>query len=246
MKGLMLIFILLLALLVGINRAQAYDPFRKYCDDSVYISKFRLTKLGLGNYVRQMHNCSSGEPFFKAIRNDNPENPGYYFQYPYGTIAGNDILAPSSEERDFIATLMPNYLLSKYYSTSLLDSIENRYLQEIKRMEFFFEADINNTRFRFSGWYGKFAHIFVFTDFDSKEGFIKKASQYINLPELDISKVSFNEDTDSPDYFYSYDDPNAEFKLVAYPFLKRKIKSGKAIYSTNGTILDLTVYPEEK
>ena len=113
-------------------------------------------------------------------------------------------------------------------------------------MEFFFEADINNIRFRFSGWYGKFAHIFVFTDFDSKEGFIEKANQYFNLPEMDINKVSLDKDTDSPDYFYSYDNRNADFKLVAYPFLKRKIEEGKSAYSIDGAVLDLTIYPEEK
>jgi len=108
---------------------------------------------------------------------------------------------------------------------------------------------MNNTRLRFSGWYGKFAHIFVFTEFDSRQSFIKQAERFFKLPSLELGNVSYDEERVYDkwnDFFYSYDDKDAGFKLYGYPYLKRRASEDSIDYYYDAVILDLTVYPGEE
>jgi hypothetical protein len=216
------------------------------CRPQNYINDFRLKKLGLGSYVIDVNKNCSASALFSYKRTNDPQNPGDYFEYP--TAYSNP--AVDSADTIFIKGLLLKYLKPEYFSENMLDSIENVYLVDLGRKEFFYQVQSAGTRFRFSGWYGKFAHIFVFTDFDSKAGFIEKAQEFCNLPPLDINKVSFDENTDKfnvHDFFYSYDDPESDFKLYGYPDLhcSSDEKTGLKC-SCDYVILDLTVYAEEE
>jgi len=227
-----------------------YNSHIKYADDSFYMSKFRLRKLGLGKYVDLMRNCPIEDPFDYSIRNSDPENPGYYFQYPWCAINIDLSSIVTVDEIDYVETLLSAFISDDYYTQTLGDSIENVYLNDLERQEFFFDARLNDIQFRFSGWYGKFGHIFVLTDYNSVDGFIEMAQKFYKLPKLDKSKVSFSENieknTGYRDFFYSYDDSEAGFRLYGYPNTKRKREEGTLIHYHDHVILDLTVYPEEE
>jgi len=211
-------------------------------DESV-VSLFRLEKLGFGSLIVAIRQSSGPSIYSYTIRNNDIDNPGNYYMLPFNFSE----IQVSLEDKVFLNNLLSKYLPSEYYSESIVDSIENIFLDDLNRKEFFFEANLNSTRFRFSGWYGKFAHIFVFTEFDSREGLIKAAEQYFNLPPLDKKNVSYDEediDDKHPDFFYSYVAEEIDFKLIAYPNLKYDFELKESYY--DGVILDLTVYPEEE
>lgn len=218
----------------------------KYTRDGMHITNFRLHKLGLGYYADIAEKSNSAFSRHPIARNNDVENPGNYYQYPY-TYSIRDV---DSTEIVFLEGLLSEFLQPEYYSDEIFSSIENIYLPDLERLEFFYEVELNSTRFRLTGWYEEFIHVYVYTDFDSKAGFIERARQYFNLPDLDISKVSYDEEIvegmGRRDFFYSYDDPEAEFKLNAYPFLKREGRVGGAVYSYDGMVLDLTIYAEEE
>ena len=225
---------------------QSSTPDMKYSRDGMYITKFRLHKLSLGYYADIAEKSNSVFDSYPLIRNNDEENPGNYYKYPYY------FSVPEIDSADiaFLASNLYKFLRPEYYLDEIFNSVENVYLVDLKRKEFFFEVKINNTQFRLSGWYGKFIHVYVYTDFDSKSGFVEKARQYFKLPNLDVGKVTYDEEIvegiGRRDFFYSYDDPNVDFRLSAYPFLKRKSKIGGADYSYDGMVIDLTIYPEEE
>jgi len=230
-------------------------PFRdkytheKYKEDVLILNTFRLHKLGLGYYADLAENnkySAVDTDFLNTIRNNDPDNPGNYFYYPLGSIS---VVNVDSTDIVFLEKILSKYLNFKFYNISILDSIENIYLNKLNRKEFFFEAIVNDTRFRFSGWYGRFVHIFVFTEFDSKSDFINKAQRFFDLPYLEPDEVSYDEEIVYDkwhDFFYSYDDKDTGFKLFGYPYLKTRAVDDSVDYFIDGTILDLTVYPEEE
>jgi len=224
------------------------DKHVKYTGDVLILNTFRLHKLGLGYYAdiaENNKNSTIDTDFLNTIRNSDPDNPGNYFDYSRGSVS---VVGVDSTDRTFLEKLLSKYLAPEFYSKAILDSIDNVYLDEFKRKEFYFEAIVNNTRLRFSGWYGKFVHIFVFTEFDSKQSFIKQAERFFNLSSLEPAKFSYDEERVQDkwdDFFYSYDDQNAGFKLYGYPYLKMNVTDDSVEYFIDGAILDLTIYPEE-
>jgi len=211
--------------------------------DLSIVTPFRLRAFGFIEQAEAMKNTPDPLLYTYTIRNNNIDNPGNYFMLPFYFHE----IPVDSEDVVFLDNILSKYLALEYYSVSIVDSIQNIYLKDLNRREFFFESTLNNTRFRFSGWYGKFAHIFVFTDSKTKEGLIEEAKRYFNLPVLDIKHVSYAEDdfdVKNPDFFYDYMEKDINFKLVAYPNLQYDFELKEDYYKD--VILDLTVYPEEQ
>ena len=216
------------------NTAKAAKPYFPLMTD------FRLKKTGLESVINWVTNY----PLFPLpYRFNSSEAPGYYFGPPDGKA-----IAIDSSDVAFIRGLLSKYFSPVYYTASILDSIQSFYLADFDRKEFYFNVEFKNVHFRFSGWYGKFMHIYVFTDFDSREGFIYKASQFFKLSKLSKNNVSFEKSKDPVihDFIYIYDNTKSDFKLFGYPDLDlRSDNEGEAEFFYNYMLLDLTVYPEE-
>ncbi len=261
------------------NLGSGQLPFMLFDFEEWIMNSFRLKALGLSSYIIDpLENCSSDE-INSFIRTSNLDNPGYYFRFPGSGSSSTEDIELNDTNILFFRKIESNYINSYYHNESIIDSLncfhmfdnirknlltaskykgyniidstESHYKIDLKRNEFFFDIESNGTAFRFSGWYGKFAHIYTITEFDSKKGFIKEAQKYFNLPDLDLNKVSYIEGEDGItgcyDYFYSYDDPDAGFKLYAYPFItSNNCEEDSGDKYHDGVILDLTVYAEEE
>ena len=204
---------------------------------NVVVSGFRLIKLGLDEYATTTSAVVDHDNNF--MRTNKIDQPGCYLINPFGKSG-----VVGADEWSFLQNTLIEFLAADYYDSTILNYANNIYLPGQNRHEFYFDIYSNNVLFLFSGWYGRFVHIIVFTDFDSKEGFAGQAQRFFKLPEIAISKIDYAEDVSSggiKDFFYKYINSH-DFKLVGYPFLK---SVSEEEYSYEYTILDLTIYPRE-
>jgi hypothetical protein len=202
-------------------------------DKTNVITMFRLSKLGFGDYVFNVSPVASS--YSGYIRKDDPKNPGYYFMSPLREQVPTDSL-----ELAYIDEGLRSYLNQYFYDKKIVNYTRSHYIKEYNRREFYFDIKSNDTRIRLSGWYGQLIHIIVFCRFDTKENFIKEAGRYYNLGDLDIKKVSYDEEIINGkrrDFFYSYELSGANYKLYGYPFLRNS-----SDYNPEYGILDLAIF----
>lgn len=200
-------------------------------------TSFGLIQMGFGEYAYIKNPIATNESDY--IRNSDEKNPGYYLMPPSGDEHPADTM-----ERSFLEEILKVFLAPSYYDSSIISFANNIYLPNQGRNEFYFDIYSNDVRFLFSGWYGKFVHIMVFTNFDSKNSFVSQANHFFNLPNIDIDKIGYAEDIragERHDFFYSYSYADGT-KLAGYPFL---ISISEDEISYKNVILDLTIYPKE-
>jgi hypothetical protein len=241
MRGNQVIIILIWTLILKVPFAGGADIKGGNPDSLLIITSFRLSKIGL-SWADTLRS-SIIKPEHDFIRTQYEEYPGYYYQQPT-SIAPGDFIEPveiDSSSIAFLESVVKPALSSKYYDDKIFDYVKDYYLKRFNRTEFYFNIISDSIPIRFSGWYGKFCHIIVFTYYDSKEGFIEKADEFFDLPELDIKKVEFDEAVpgcQECDFWYEYKDDKAKFKLVGYPVLRDEP-------GIEQVVLDLTVYADK-
>jgi len=238
MKSNPIIVMLILNIMLLTPLGGATDIRTGNSDSLLIITSYRLAKIGLSwaDTIRS----SIVKPEHDFTRTKYEEYPGYYYQPPISIAPGDfiDSVATDSSSIAFLKSIVKPVLSSRYYDEKIFDYAKNYYLKRLKRTEFYFNIISESIPIRFSGWYGRFCHIIVFTYYDSKGSFIEKANQFFNLPELDVKKVEHDESVPgckNCDFWYEYKDENVKFKLVGYPVLQDKPK-------VDQVVLDLTVY----
>ena len=205
--------------------------------ETFIVTSFRLIQLGFEEQAYIKNEIAKDENDY--IRNSNENNPGYYLMPPSGEEKGVD-----SGERDFLEKILRSYLNQNYYDSTILVYANNIFLTSLGRNEFYFDIYSNDVHFLFSGWYGRFVHIMVFTDFDSKKSFAARAQRFFNLPKLNTDEITYAEEIrkgNVHDFFYAY--VGDGFRLAGYPFLQ-SVSEEEISYEYN--VLDLTIYPREQ
>ena len=229
------ILVLSFLLLISLTRPnQAADIKKGAGVGNMIVTSFRLRNLVLEDYAIATSPVVNHTDNF--IRSNNIDQPGCYLIKPRG-----NILTVEADKVSFLKSMLKEYISDSYYDSSVLDYANYIFLPLQNRDEFYFDVYINDVHFLFSGWYGKFTHIIVFTDFDSMESFISQAHKYFKLPSIDIGEVTFKKDVlsdDVQDFLYYYSN-NDNIKLAGYPFL---ISLSEDKISYKEVILDLTIY----
>jgi len=203
-------------------------------------SALRFYKLGLRETLTGVNPLTS----FDTRRKDM-STPGDYLINP-----GYKPLEPDSAEVHFVESTIKLYLADDYYDPEILNFVKSYDLMELLgRDEFYFDFYSNDTFMIISGAYDKFAHIIVFTSYDSKQSFIDKARHFFKLPDIDTVKVEYDEyECPYPpelEFFYSYEDIDKKFKLIGYQvFQSTDVPDRQNIVTNKYIAIDLTIYAE--
>jgi len=216
--------------------AEIKPCYREY---KYVVSDFRLKMLGLvesANPTSQIAN--------PVLRTSDVFHAGDYLRKPWGeeTVADSNVIV-------FIKSLVKKFLSPKYYDDNIFKYV--RVFTDtltLKREEFYFGFLSNGIHMIISGWTGEFAHVIVFTDFNSKNSLLEKANDFFTLPSIEKSEVDYNEYRyydGEPDYFYSYTETKGNFKLTGYPVIywEGTIEGGKV--KRQISVIDLTIYPKK-
>lgn len=227
-----------------LNSAISAEISTGYIDDSTVITSFRLKKIDLYTMIK----TQIWKPEYEFDRKSDLQNPGFYYVRAGSMLDDKNIAAVYNNDIFFLKILVKPILSEKYYSDNIFDFTKNYYLPNLERKEFFFNIKSDSVFIRFSGWYNEFVHIIIFTEYDSKEGFIDKAKHFFNLPPLDTINIIYNEDildNVRDDFFYEYIDEKVDFKLVGYPVLYSKPEDPEHL-TWDYVVLDLTIYAEKE
>lgn len=144
----------------------------------------------------------------------------------------------------FLKSIIKPYIKRKYYDDEIFDFTMSYYdNMRFDIREFYFDFYSNCVYMLLSGCYGKFAHIYVITDFDSKKSFIENANEFFDVPLVKESEVIYEEHTypnGSTDYYYSYNDKDDKFSLAGFSTIQSGYKD-KTVPTREVTIIDLKI-----
>lgn len=239
-----IIMIISILLIIIFNTAvsNATEIKKNEVEYSYSISEYRYFKLGMNEAIMI---ASVGNGYDR--RRADSTSPGDYINNPL--MFSSDLPCDvDSTDIEFIKSSIKPYLTDKYYDDKIMDHVSNFDCPELKRKEFYFDFYSESVFMVISGWYGEFAHIIVFTEFDSKQTLVEKAQHFFNIPSIDIKNIEYDEYqhpySDNIDYFYSYVDDKNKFKIFGYQVNQYLTGQARSDMGANFTVIDLTIYTE--
>ncbi len=207
--------------------------------DIFVITPFRYEQLSLDNFYIK-GSISAFDIQENHRRTKDSIYAGYYLMPPLA-----DTISVDNIDKEKVDITLKKYLSSWFYDSDIIKCLENYALNKLNRREYYFIVNVDSTKMVISGWYDNLMHLIIFTNFDTKEGFIKKSKEFFNLGDLDIKNVVYvpSDSSESPgDFMYKYIESDKNFVIHGYPHLN----SSEVGDNYDFMILDLTIYTREQ